>query len=142
LPVTTNHERASLAPDVALAVGGGSAVRVFNTLFPDSIHDLATVPLSVSLVSVNSLDAVERPLGGQVALARAKRTAEASLSAVAESGPDTTRTNSDSEWRWDRVAALNTAANAVTSPRRPQWRQVRERKFWPLRRLWLARKQP
>lgn len=146
LPTATDHERAALTPGVALVVDGGFAVQDFKPSFPDSTRDCAPAPAFASLVSVNRLDSVERPRGGQLTLARAEREAEASLSAVAELGPDTVQTNP--EWRWDRVAALNTAASGVAQQRRPQWRHARVRNFWPLRRpfhgvqVWLTRKQP
>lgn len=144
LPAATDHEQATLTPGVALAVGGGFAAQDFKPLFPDSAHDHALTPAFASLVSANRLDSVERPFGGQWTLAPSER--EASLSAVDELGPDPIQR--DSERRWDRVAALNTAASGIAQPRRPQWRHTRGRKFWPLRRpshgaqVWLTRKQP
>jgi hypothetical protein len=138
LPAATDHEWATLTPDVA--VGGVFVAPDFKPLFPDSTHDRAPAPAFVSLPSVNRLDSVERPLPGQLALARA----EASWCAAGNPGPGSGQT---SEWRWDRVAALNTAASGVVQPR-PQWRQGRGRKLWPLRRpshgaqVWLTRKQP
>src|SRR5688572_26436339 len=86
LPAAADHERATLTPGVTPAVGGGIAVQDFKPLFPDSIHDRAPAPAFVSLVSVNRLDSVERPFGGQLTLARAEREAVASLSVVAEVG--------------------------------------------------------
>ena len=127
LPAATDHERATLTPGVALAVGGGFAAQEFKPLFPDSAHDHALTPTFASLVSVNRLDSVERPFGGQWTLAPAEREAGASLSAVDELGPDTVPR--ESEWRWDRVAALNTPASGVAQSRRPQWRHTRGRKF-------------
>jgi len=128
-----------------VALGGGFAAQEFKPFFPACAHDHATAPAFASLVSVNRLDSVERPLGGQLALALAELEAGASWGAAACLGPNTGR--ADFEWRWDRVAVLNTVASAVAQPRRPQWRHARGRKSWPRRRLshgaqvWLTRKQ-
>jgi hypothetical protein len=146
LPTATDHERATLTPGVALAVGGGLAGQDFKPLFPDSAHDHALKPTFASLVSVNRLDSVERPRGGQLALAQSEREAEASWRAAWTLGANTGQ--QEFERRWDRVAVLNTAASTVVQPRRAQWRNAHGRKFWPLRRpihgaqVWLTRKQP
>lgn len=146
LPAATDHGRATLTPGVALAVGGGFAVQDFMPLYPGSTHDRALTPAFASLVSVNRLDLVERPFGGQSTLAPADRQTGPSLSAEDELGPDTVQR--DFEWRWDRVAALNTGANAVVQSRRPRWRHAHGRKVWPLpglfrgAQVWLTRKQP
>jgi hypothetical protein len=147
LPAATDHERATLTPGVALAVGGGFAAQDFKPLFPDSAHGHALTPTFASLVSINRLVvSVEQPLGGQGPFAGAPREAEASWCTAGNLGRDTG--HADFEWRWDRVAVLNTAASAVAQPRRPQWGHARGRKFWPLRRpsygaqVWLTRKQP
>lgn len=126
-PAATGHDRATLTPGVALAVDGGFAVQDLKPSFPDPTHDRTPAPALVSLVSVNRLDSVERPLGGKLELARAERGAEASWRAAGNPGRGSGQT---SEWGWDRVAALNTAASGVAQQRCPQWRHARGRKFW------------
>jgi hypothetical protein len=144
LAAATDYGWATLTPEITVSVGGGVAVQEFKPFFPEPAHNHATASTFASLVSVNRLDSVERPLGGQLALALAEREAEASWRPAENLGPDSGQT---SEWRWDRVAVLNTAATALAQ-RRPQWRHARGRKSWPLRRpshgaqVWLTRKQP
>ena len=138
LPTATDHERATLTPGVALAVGGGFAAQDFKPLFPDSAHDHALTPTFASLVSVNRLDSVERPGGGRLALAQSGREGELSWRTAWTLGPNTGQ--EDSDRRWDRVAVLNTAASTVVQPRRAQWRNAHGRKFWPLRRPTVGRR--
>ena len=146
LAATADYGWTTLPSGVTVALGGGFTVQEFKPFFPASAHDHATATAFASLVSVNRLDSVERSLGGQLAFAVAEREAGASWGAAIGHGPNTGR--ADFEWRWDRVAVLNTAASMVAQPRRLQWPHARGRKFWPLRRLshgaqvWLTRRQP
>src|SRR5881396_1692482 len=73
---------------------GGFAVQEvqeFKPFFPACAHGHAAAPAFASLVSVNRLDSVERPLGGQLALALPEREAGASWGAAAGLGPNTGR---------------------------------------------------
>ena len=60
---------------IVQAASGGFVAQEFKALFPNSARDCTPALPFASLVSVNRLDAVERPFGGQLTLARVEREA-------------------------------------------------------------------
>ncbi len=136
---------APLTGGSVITVGGGVAVQEWKYLFPNFTYEDLAAPAFALLVSINRFDSVERTVGGHWALALMEREADPSFCAAGNPGAHSGKTY---EWRWDRIAVLNTGVLTAGQPLRAHRRYARGGKFWPRSRrsqgaqVWLTRKQP